>query len=192
MQNPQHTSIEQQIHLWVNLYGDDLYRWAFSKTNHKEVAEDLVQETFLAAFKAIEGFQEKSQPKTWLFSIMKNKVMDYHRRKFRDLTVNTSQANITEEGLAFDEEGRWVKGLNPTLWSDLEGHLLDDAEFNKVFKSCMEELPEYWFHAIQLKYIGGKDGKEICQELGVSPSNFWQIIHRAKIALKSCLEKLWF
>jgi RNA polymerase sigma-70 factor (ECF subfamily) len=62
---------------WVNQFSDELYSWAFSSS--KEIAEDLVQDTFLAAFHKIDSFEGKSQPKTWLFSILNNKVIDYYR-----------------------------------------------------------------------------------------------------------------
>ena len=75
MENKQATSAHSIIQKWVAVYSDDLYRWALHKTSDKETVQDLVQETFLAAFKSLDKFQGKSQPKTWLFSIMNNKIM---------------------------------------------------------------------------------------------------------------------
>ena len=84
MANQKLASTQKNIQEWVSLYADELFRWALHKTGVKETAEDLVQETYLAAFKSLNKFQGKSQPKTWLFSILNNKIVDYHRKNFRE------------------------------------------------------------------------------------------------------------
>lgn len=193
----QDTSKHTKIQKWVSVYGDDLYRWALHKTSDKEAAEDLVQETFLAAFKSIDNFQGKSQPKTWLFAIMNNKIMDYHRKKFREATIHQSQLNQQQDGADiletfFNNAGSWKTENSPANWQEMDGHLLDNVDFQEVMGNCMKKLPEIWFSAIQLKYLEEKKGKVICQELGITPSNFWQILHRAKIQLRACIEKNWF
>jgi RNA polymerase sigma-70 factor (ECF subfamily) len=73
---------------WVNQFSDELYSWAF--LNFLKSAEDLVQDTFLAAFHKIDSFEGKSQPKTWLFSILNNKVIDYYRLSARTTKKNFS------------------------------------------------------------------------------------------------------
>lgn len=190
--NIQTTSTIQE---WVTQFSDDLYRWALHKTSNKNVAEDLVQDTFLAAVKSIDGFLSKSEPKTWLFSILNNKIMDYHRKKFKEEAIH--QNNPIENGdnffnTFFDHNDRWKTSERIDDWETNDGHLLDNIEFNKVLQNCMKKLPEQWFSALQLKYLKEIDGKVICQELGITPSNFWQILHRAKLQLRGCLENNWF
>lgn len=192
-----HTGAHNNIQEWVSLYADDLYRWALHKTNNKETSEDLVQETFLAAFKSIDKFKGKSQPKTWLFSIVNNKIMDYHRKLFRSAPLNQYQLSSKPEGRDilenfFDSEGTWRPEAKPSEWHEMEGHLLDNSEFLIVLRCCMKELPGSWNSAIHLKYLEEKDGKLICQELGITSSNYWQILHRAKLQLRICIEKKWF
>lgn len=196
--NPtQKTATEINISKWVTLYADDLYRWALHKTSDKETAEDLVQETFLAAFKSLDRFEGKSHPKTWLFSIIKNKIMDYHRKKFQEATINQSKLNkgLNESDLLenfFDNNGAWKAENSPTNWHHIDTHLLDNPEFNNILGNCMKKLPSNWFSAMNMKYLEEKEGKLICQELGITPSNFWQILHRAKVQLKNCIEMNWF
>lgn len=197
MEQIQKSIVDGNISEWVSLYADDLYRWALHKTSDKETAEDIVQETFLAAFKSIDKFKGKSQPKTWLFSIMKNKIMDYHRKKYRETTINQSKLSNGSDGADilenfFDQNGTWKPENNPANWHDMEDHLLDDDDFNEVLGNCMKKLPSNWFSAMSMKYLEEKEGKIICQELGITPSNFWQILHRAKVQLKACLEMNWF
>lgn len=197
MQNKQSDFSQHSIKDWVYIYSDDLFRWAFHKTGNKEVSEDLVQDTFLAAFNAFDGFKGKSHPKTWLFSIMNNKITDYHRKKFKNNTFNQSQLTGKAEDndifdSVFDTDGAWRSEFNPTAWRDFEVELLDDSDFRFVFQGCIGKLPDNWSFAIQLKYLEGKDGKEICQDLGITSSNYWQILHRAKLQLRVCIEKNWF
>ena len=181
---------------WVNSYADEMLSWAVYRTSDRETAEDLVQETFIAAFKSYDSFQQKSQPRTWLFSILNNKLTDYHRKKFRQQTY-TESAILKEDkktGISdlFNVHDKWNKEREPHPWSYEEEHLLDNAEFQDALKKCLDELPENWFSAISLKYLEEKEGKVICQELGITPSNFWQILHRAKLRLRECIEINWF
>ena len=193
MENKNVASSHNDIQEWVSLYSDDLFRWAIHRINDKEAAEDLVQETFLAAFKSIDKFQRNSQPKTWLFSIINNKIIDFHRKKFREATINTSSICVRDTNNKdvlenfFDENGTWKPEVSPTGQHEMDEHLLDNLEFKEALQNCMEKLPENWFSAIQFKYLEEKGGKEICQELGITSSNYWKMLQRAKLQLKVCL-----
>jgi RNA polymerase sigma-70 factor (ECF subfamily) len=173
---------------WVELYSDTMYSWAYHKTSSKETAEDLVQETFMAVIQSINKFEGKSNPKTWLFSILNNKINDYYRSSFRKPMVNDS--NIIER--VFDTDGQWKTEERPHLWAEETEHLLDNNEFQDTLGSCMKKLPDNWYAAIHLKYHEDKDSRIICQELQITPTNFWQILHRAKLQLRKCLELYWF
>jgi len=181
---------------WVNSYSDDMLSWAVYKTSDRQTGEDLVQETFIAAFKSFDSFKQKSQPKTWLFSILNNKVNDYHRKKFRQQTFTESALRQEDKNSGindlFDSHDKWKKNREPHSWSHEEENLLDNQEFRTVLQGCLEELPGNWCTAIHLKYMEEKDGRVICQELGITPSNFWQILHRAKLRLRECIEINWF
>lgn len=178
---------------WVELYSDQLYSWAFYKTSSKETAEDLVQDTFIAAIQGYANFENRSNIKTWLISILKNKIYDYHRKKIKGGEItNTLISDIESSKVFFDQSEEWILSERPTGWGNMNENLLDDKEFTRTLQNCLENLPSHWNYAIQLKYLTNKDGKTICQELGISPSNFWQILHRAKLQLRKCLEKNWF
>lgn len=178
---------------WVNQFSDELFSWALYKTSSKETAEDLVQETFLAAFRKIDTFQGKSQPKTWLFSILNNKVIDYYRLSAKTtkqtFSISENSGYELSDGL-FNETENWKNNdINP-IW-DQEEELLDNPEFNNVMQGCMEDLPQKWKFAVTSKYLTDKNADEICQELEITTSNYWQIVHRAKLLLKKCLEMKW-
>ncbi|WP_339919879.1 sigma-70 family RNA polymerase sigma factor [uncultured Flavobacterium sp.] len=178
---------------WVNQFSDELYSWAFFKTSSKEVAEDLVQDTFLAAFHKIDSFQGKSQPKTWLFSILNNKVIDYYRLSARTTKKNFSLTENSgyelSDGL-FNNYGCWKNNDINAVW-DQEQELLDNPDFNTVMEECMDDLPQKWKLAVTSKYLSEKKTEAICQELEITASNYWQIVHRSKLLLKKCLELKW-
>lgn len=176
------------IKCWAELYTDNLYSWALHKTSSKETAEDLVQETFLAAVQSFEKFKGDSNPKTWLFSILNNKINDHYRSNYRKPKI---EDNAIFERL-FDKDGQWKSEERPQQWIDDSGHLLDNNEFRITLQHCMKKLPGNWFSAIQLKFIEEKNGEHICQELGITDTNFWQILHRAKLQLRKCLDLNWF
>ena len=176
---------------WVNLYSDKLYSWALHKTSNKEVAEDLVQETFLAAFKSVNNFNNDSQPHTWLFSILNNKIIDYYRKAAKSLEKPTENELLSEKATdsLFNAKGQWENNYSSN-WQDDE-HLLDNKEFTIILSLCIGKLPDNWRIAIESKYQKDKKASEICKELNITSSNYWQMIHRAKLQLKICIEKNW-
>lgn len=172
---------------WVENHTEALYSWAVHKVSDPELARDMVQDTFLAAAERIGSFKGDSTPKTWLFSILNHKIIDHYRNRVKQ------PVNLDNQVFAsfFDEEGSWKKEKRPQQW-DEETHLLDDETFRSILKICMDALPDQWSTTVKLKYLMSKKGEEICKELDISPTNYWQIIHRAKLQLRECIEQKWF
>lgn len=177
------------IKSWVTLFTHSMYEWAYYKVADTAAAEDLVQETFLSAFQSMDRFKQESHPKTWLFSILNHKIIDHFRKKVKNSLIDEGGGGLERY---FDHHGEWDAKARPQEWMNDEGHLLDHGDFRATLDECMQRLPGSWSAALQLKYLSEKDGKEICQELRISPSNFWQILHRAKLQLRKCLEVHWF
>ncbi|WP_306350016.1 sigma-70 family RNA polymerase sigma factor [Flavobacterium sp. '19STA2R22 D10 B1'] len=173
---------------WLNEFGDELYSWAYYKTSREEIAQDLVQDTFIAAFENLHKFKEQSAPKTWLLSILNNKIVDFYRKKSKEYTISYEEYSlqIKLSDAEFDDTGHWedMSDKSSQNW-------LDNPEFNSILAKCIKKLPKNWQFIIQSKYILDKESKEICQELDVTTSNYWQIIHRSKVLLKKCIEINW-
>lgn len=167
---------------WVNEYTDDLYAYAVKRVSHDELAKDLVQNTFLAAYQSYPRFKHQSKPKTWLTSILKNKIMDYFRQVYRQ-----KETLIEGNEEWFDDEGRWKENNLPEQWST--EHVLDDPDFLLVFDSCLDGLPEKWGASVRLKYLEPENSFE---DLGVTKANYWKILERARLQLRKCLESNWF
>lgn len=178
---------DHRISEWVDTHTDALYEWAYYKLSDGDLAKDLVQDTFISAFQNISSFTGKSNPKTWLFSILNNKIADHYRKEFR----SPVKSGINYESEFFDDDGMWKNEKRPKEW-DCDTNLLDNPEFLKVLSGCMGKLPAQWASAINLKYLCEKDGVEVCKDLNITTSNYWQIVHRAKLSLRQCLEMKWF
>ncbi|MDD2794049.1 MAG: sigma-70 family RNA polymerase sigma factor [Sediminibacterium sp.] len=181
---------------WVHSYSDRMYSWALHRTNNKEVAEDLVQDTFVAAIQSFEKFAGKSEPQTWLLGILNNKIAGYYRKLYRNPEVSAGISGAEEENdpldTFFDTNGEWKKHQRPAEWTNETANLLNDTAFTSELQKCMDRLPTNWLAAVRLKYLEAQKAEDICQELGVAPTNYWQILHRAKLQLRKCLEVHWF
>ncbi|HJV19807.1 MAG TPA: sigma-70 family RNA polymerase sigma factor [Sediminibacterium sp.] len=181
---------------WVNSYSDRMYSWALHRTNNREVAEDLVQDTFIAAIQSFEKFEGKSEPQTWLLGILNNKIAGYYRKQYRNPVISAGSAGSDGENdflnTFFNSNGEWQLHERPSAWTDDTANLLDDAAFTTELQKCMDRLPSNWLAAVRLKYLEAQKAETICQELGVAPTNYWQMLHRAKLQLRKCLEVHWF
>ncbi len=177
----------ETIASWVHLYTADLVNYARYKTGNLELSEDLVQDTFISAFKAFEKFENKSAPKTWLISILRNKITDHYRSQAKRFANDTKLSNE----VFFNETGHWQGNQVPREWEE-ETHLLDNTDFIQTLSGCIEALPDHWKGIITMKYISNESGNFICEELKITPTNYWQIIHRSKLQLRKCIELNWF
>ncbi len=176
---------------WVETYADPLYNYAKVRVGERETAKDLVQETFLSALRGMGDFKGESSEKTWLFSILKNKIIDHYRKKGAEKEIPVSSVSgSTGEDYYFDEEGHWKSEFLPVDW----GASPEEArsrEFLDTLQRCLARLTAQCRGAFTLKYIEEMDSDEVCKELAVTSSNYWVIIHRAKLQLRHCLQKNW-
>jgi len=186
-------SIKEKFSEWVNLYTDDLLKWATFKTSSVEVAEDLVQDVFYSAYKNMDSFKQKSQPKTWLFSILNNKIVDYYRKNKPEKKIveslKESDAELFTSSL-FNEKEYWSAVQHNAMWEE-EKNLLDIPAFNQIMEDCVDDLPSNWKLIITSKFLLNKDADEICQDLNMAKTNYWQLIHRSKLLLRKCIENGW-
>jgi RNA polymerase sigma-70 factor (TIGR02943 family) len=182
----------QQFEKWVELYTEALVGWAIKKVPDVETARDLVQDTFLAAFQSLERFKAESSPKTWLTGILKNKIADYYRKASRipQQSFEESYQSSIDKSDDFNEMGHWRNMDMASTWS-VDEELLDNKAFIHVLEHCMSELPKNWALIVHAKYLFEKDAEEICKEFNISKTNYWQVIHRAKLLLRSCIQTKW-
>jgi RNA polymerase sigma-70 factor (TIGR02943 family) len=170
---------------WIDNYADILYGFTLSRIADKHHAEDIVQSTFLSAWKARTTYNQEASEKNWLFAICRNKIIDYYRK-------STNVSMITIEGdQYFDSSGHWTAEARPKSWGQSYDHPGEQTEFYKVLAICSSKLKAIQQKVFSLKYMDDMSSEEICQLLGISSSNYWVLIHRAKLQLRACLEKNW-
>ena len=180
---------------WVDLYGDYLFKYAIVRLRDVTVAEDVVQDTFLAALKGGQNFAGRSQEKSWLVGILKNKVSDHFRNLSREKSFTDMEFYWDEESDRFVSGGvrndSWIHHLGPLEWPK-PGKSLDDKKFWQTYYDCSGKLPKNVAAVFNLRELDGVDGKEICALLGISENNLCVMLHRARMALRRCLENNWF
>ncbi len=175
---------------WVERYGDYLFRYAMLRLRDRSVAEDLVQETFLAALSSRGTYEGRSSESTWLVGILKNKIADHFRRQYREAPpADGDPESRVEEGL-FDASGHWASG--PSDWRANPADLFRQKEFLDRLSECLSDLSPKHANAFTLREIEGLGTREICKLLDVSETNLWVILHRARMVLRRCLEIRWF
>ncbi len=172
---------------WLEKYGDLLFRYAIIRVNDQTVAEDLVQETLLAALKAVSGFKQKSTLRTWLISILKHKIIDYYRASHRK-----DEINITSSKNAFQENGFWDLQKAPKDWGDHPEEAIEQKEFENILRQCISALPDRMAQVLSMRSFDGTEFEKICKILDISLSNVWVLLHRARAQLRRCLEENWF
>jgi RNA polymerase sigma-70 factor (TIGR02943 family) len=180
-------------HQWVVRYADALYSYAITRISDEEQARDLVQETFLAALERIDKFEGRSSESTWLTAILKNKIIDVYRKNSSGLRKRTEvlEAEWEQQDFFDPHDGHWNVAHRPRALSMEEQDPLIDKELSGMLKKCMEKLPALWLSVFTMKHVDDQPSETICRELKVTPSNFWVIIHRARLNLRACVQKSW-
>ena len=179
---------------WVDQYGDFLYRFALSRVKDPSIAEDLVQETFLAALGGRKNFQGRSAVRTWLIAILKHKIVDSIRKRVREPTsdrvesISDAAAGDTAD-VEFTGKGGWR--VRPARWAANPLEIYRQKEFMDVLYFCLGELPQRLARAFMLREIDGLSTEEICKELNISATNSWVMLYRARMRLRQCLQDKW-
>ncbi|MEI6085290.1 MAG: sigma-70 family RNA polymerase sigma factor [Verrucomicrobiota bacterium] len=177
---------------WVVEHGDVLFRYALARVRDTAVAEDLVQDTFLAGWKNRQGFTGQSAERSWLIGILKHKIVDHIRHASLERAQFADEPLPARGGDQFDEAGHWKIAAVPKTWADDAATTWERQEFWQVLDGCLEKLPPRTAQAFVLRELDGEAGEEVCKVLNISPTNFWVLLHRARMQLRQCLELNWF
>ena len=175
---------------WLSLHGDVLYRYGLARVRDAEIAEDLVQETFLAALKAQENFAGQASEQTWFIGILKYKMIDYFRKAAREKTQEFDEQFINDGNEDyFDQQGSWK--VDFSNWSKPDQSMQQD-QFMRVLQQCIERLPKRLGQLFMLRELDGMKSEEICEILSISSmSNYWVMQSRTRVQLRHCLDINW-
>jgi len=174
---------------WVETHGDYLFNFAIGQVRDTNIAEDLVQETFLAALKSQGNFSGRSSERTWLVGILRHKIYDHLRKTCRERAVRVDPSPAHDEGEAFDESMLWIHQI--AAESTSPSKRIELAEFRAHLEKAMGNLPPRIAQVFQLYSIEERSNQEVCEQLNISESNLWVMLHRARKQLRTELDDWW-
>jgi len=171
-----------------------MLRFAELQLRNRETAEDLVQEAIESALRHSSSFAGHSTLKTWVFAILRNRIIDHLRQA--DRCVNLSSLVEEDEDLEqrlevlFNESGSWKEGHRPATWPGPE-QALQSQQFWNVFEACLTVLPDKTSRVFMMREFLGFEAGEICSQLGITMTNCHVILHRARLKLRECMDIGW-
>lgn len=180
---------------WVDAHGDYLYGYAMRRVRDADIAADLVQETLVAALQARDRYAGKSSEKTWLVGILKNKIIDFFRSRSREPLwedFNTGDSIDREFKSSGPLRGSWKKGHRPEDWGENPSNAAERNELRLFLERCIDSLPFRFAQAFTMRELEFLPSEEICNALGLSPTNLRVLLHRTRKRLRRCLEDTWF
>lgn len=171
-----------------------LYRYALLQLRDPEQAEDVTQETLLAALEQADKFEGKSSLKTWLTGILKFKIIDLIRLKQKEPTATETEqdnmAGLGELEELFDERGHWAApGVSD--WAKPES-AMSNSQFWQLFEWCLAKLPLKTAQAFMMREVMGIELADICKDLDITATNGSVLLYRARMGLRTCLNEKWF
>jgi RNA polymerase sigma-70 factor (ECF subfamily) len=172
----------------------DMFRFAQLQLRNRETAEDMVQEAIESALRNASSFAGHSSLKTWVFAILKNRIIDHLRQAGRTVPISS----LVEDGedwqerleSLFNERGGWRDSARPTAWPNPE-ESMQNKQFWVVFEACLDHLPANTGRVFMMREFLGLESDEICAQLSISTSNCHVILHRARLKLRACLGNGW-
>jgi RNA polymerase sigma-70 factor (ECF subfamily) len=174
---------------WVNAHADYLFNFAIGQVRDTNVAEDLVQETFLAAVKARDSFSGQSSERTWLVGILRHKIYDHLRKTCRERAVRYDPTPASEAE-SWEESMLWLHDM--AAESQLPSRRIELAEFRQNLELALGKLPPRIAQVFQLYEIEERTNREVCAQMNISESNLWVMLHRARKQLREQLRGWWF
>lgn len=165
-----------------------LYRYALAQTRDADTAQEVVQDTLVAALKGLGGFQGRAELRSWLTSILKHKIIDMQRARLREIpTEDLDLADDDEE--AFGADGARLRPVAD--WGDPD-QALENSEFWRVVQLCVDDLPQRSARIFMMREVMGESLEEVCKVFGITPTNCAVTLHRARAKMRKCLEAKWF
>ncbi len=172
---------------WVDKYGDSMYRFAILRVKDEAHADDIVQNTILAALQARDTYEGRSAEKTWLFGILKNKIFEHYRETKKNYKYQielNDEADPCESD--FDGKGHW-RAL-PFNWGIDPEKAYGNEQVYQILSGCIDELSPKFRQLYVLREIEGRDSESICEDFDITQNNLWVMLHRTRNLLKKCME----
>ncbi|MGP4771015.1 RNA polymerase factor sigma-70 [Acinetobacter oleivorans] len=190
-----HDDLGDQLHNPVFLQDlrQQMIKFAFLQLSSLPQAEDVVQEALTSAFQNLDSFKGRAAFKTWVFAILKNKIIDVVRQKSRLVAISElfkdEESELSVDEL-FDASGHWHKYEAPHTWQSPE-EMIEQSDFWIIFEACLDHLPAKYAQVFMMREVIELSSNEICNKLEISISNFNVLMYRSRTRLRECLENKW-
>mgnify|MGYP001140647482 FL=1 len=174
---------------WIKLYSDYLFNYTITRVSDREIAKDLVQDTFFAGLKSMANFKGEASERTWLVAILKRKIIDHYRK----INSNKGKAEVRMSYNSDTEtEGDWLEERVADPYDMTAEDTIENTELGLAIHKCLSKLPKKQAKVFKMKTLLNYETEAICNELNITASNLWVIIHRARTTMASCMEENWF
>lgn len=182
-------TVEQQL----KQIRPQLLRFANLQLRDAATAEDMVQETLAAAMSKAAQFAQNATWQTWVFAILKNKIIDNIRHSQRHVfeSLDAAEMAIDSAHAQHFDNGNWRADHKPQDWGDPESYA-SQYDFVAILKLCLENLPKNTAKIFIMKEVLELSTQEIMDYTGISLENCHTTMHRARNGLRGCLQKHWF
>ncbi|WP_038178202.1 RNA polymerase factor sigma-70 [Vibrio rhizosphaerae] len=173
-----------------------MLKFARLQVQDEQLAEDAVQEAMIAAYQHIDKFEQQAALKTWIFAILKNKLIDLLRKEKRTTVASQLEQGDCTQGDAlmeklFDQHGHWHKHERPVKWQQPDS-CIENEHFWRVFDACLNALPERYGRLFMMREFLELETPEICHHEDISISHLNVTLYRARLRLRECLENNWY
>jgi RNA polymerase sigma-70 factor (ECF subfamily) len=175
--------------IWIEKYREPLFKYALARLRDADLAEDSIQETFLAALQSQKGFRGLASEKTWLISILKRKIYDHFRRIGRDRQFKIRFPMERLKNDVFDS-GR-IPAARSRVWFSDPSLVYEQKEFLNIIKHALAGLPDRTAQAFILREVVELSSHEICEFMDISIYNLYVMVHRARKRLRDDLQLKW-
>jgi RNA polymerase sigma-70 factor (ECF subfamily) len=168
----------------VGRHHDAMVRVARSFVPNHAVAEEVVQDTWLAVLRGLDGFEGRSSFQTWLYRILINRAQSTGVREHHHVPVGAQESSVDPS--RFDDDGRW--SLPPEHWGDDLEERLQAGELSASIWSALDELPVQQRSVVALRDLEGLHSTEVCDLLDITAANQRVLLHRGRSRMRDALE----
>lgn len=175
----------------VDAHGPAMLRVARLYVRDAAVAEEVVQEAWLNVLRSLDGFEERSSLRTWIFVILGNVARRRAEREARSVPVGELESAVESDRFFGPEHPRWA-GAWTTLvdsWQDVPERRLLAGETRAKFREAIAALPPRYAVILTLRDVEGWSSDEVCGLLGLSAANQRVLLHRARARIRAALER---
>jgi RNA polymerase sigma-70 factor (ECF subfamily) len=175
---------EQAFVFLVERYSDSMLRVASTYVPNRAVAEEVVQDTWLAVLRGLGAFEGRSSLRTWLFSILVNRARTTGTREHR--TIPIADAGPAVDASRFGPDGAWI--APPEHWIEEAEDRLAAGRIAVLLRAALDTLPARQREVVTLRDVEAMSSEEVCQVLGISEANQRVLLHRGRTKLRQMLE----